>query len=448
LRQDGSSSTAAERERAVLVGVEWKGREDAWPLAECLAELALLADTAGVEVVGEFTQALTKPHVTHLIGSGKVEEIGEAKPVLLYDVVIFDEDLSPSQQRNLERALNTRVIDRRALILDIFAQHARTREGAMQVEVAQYEYLLPRLTRAWTHLSRQTRGGVGLRGPGETQLEIDRRQMRERLTLLRRELEGVRRHRALYRRRRKRSGIPIVAIVGYTNAGKSTLLNTLCGAGVLAADQLFATLDPTTRRLRLPGGGEVLFTDTVGFVQKLPADLVAAFRATLEEITDADLILHVVDITHRNVERQVEVVDATLKSLGVEDTPVIVALNKVDLLPEPEAVQASLQADERVVGISALGGRGINELLRRISEVLGERGEYVEALVPYNQSGVLATLYRLGAVHSQEHLAEGTLVTAMVPQALLAQIEPYLLREDEEEVNEAEPAQAAQETSE
>jgi len=430
-RQGGTVKTAAQKERAVLVGVARRGASDSWPVEESLAELALLAQTAGVEVVGEFTQALDRPHVAYFIRSGKVEEIKEAKAGLAFDVVIFDDDLSPGQQRNLERELGTRVLDRRALILDIFAQHARTREGAMQVELAQYEYLMPRLTRAWTHLSRQTRGGVGLRGPGETQLEIDRRQMRERVTQLRRELESVRRHRALYRRRRQRAGIPIVAIVGYTNAGKSTLLNALSGAHVVAADQLFATLDPTTRKVRLPDGGEALFTDTVGFVQKLPADLVAAFRATLEEINDADLIVHVVDITHSNVERQVAVVDATLKSLGAGDTPIIVALNKVDLLPEPTAVQASLGEQERVVAVSALAGMGLDKLLRTIADVFGERGEPIRALLPYDQAGLLATVFRSGTVHSQEHLAKGTLVTATVPMALLPQLHPYLLDEVE-----------------
>ncbi|MGQ9552653.1 MAG: GTPase HflX [Anaerolineae bacterium] len=432
-RQDETAVTAEQKERAVLVGVILRKDSNAWPVADSLAELALLAQTAGVEVVGEFSQTLDTPHVTYFIRPGKVEEIKEAKAALGFDVVIFDDDLSPSQQRNLERELGTRVLDRRALILDIFAQHARTREGALQVELAQYEYLLPRLTRAWTHLSRQTRGGVGLRGPGETQLEIDRRRMRERVTQLRRELEGVRRHRALYRRRRKRAGIPIVAIVGYTNAGKSTLLNALSGAHVLAADQLFATLDPTTRRVRLPDGGEVLFTDTVGFVQKLPADLVAAFRATLEEITDADLIVHVVDITHPNAERQVAVVDDRLKSLGIGDTPIIVALNKVDLLPDSVAAQACLSADDRVVAISALTGMGLDKLLRTIADVFGELGEPIRALIPYEQAGLLATMFRSGTVHSQEHLAEGTLVTATVPLSLLPQLQPYLLEEAESE---------------
>ena len=377
--------------------------------------------------MAQFTQALERPDPAYLIGPGKVQEIKDLHGVEPFDLVVFDDDLSPRQQRNLERQLGVRVLDRRALILDIFAQHARTREGALQVEVAQYEYMLPRLTRAWTHLSRQTRGGVGLRGPGETQLEMDRRRMRERLTHLRRELEGVQRHRALYRQHRKKTGVPIVAIVGYTNAGKSTLLNALSGANVKAADQLFATLDPTTRRLDLPGCGEVLLTDTVGFVQKLPADLVAAFRATLEEITDADLILHVVDITHPQVQRQVKVVEDTLRDLGVGETPVIIALNKLDLLPDPDAARERLGEDPHVVAISALTGEGLDDLLRLIARSLGEEGEEVEALIPYSESALLAALFRRGSVHSQVHGDSGTLVSATVPLQLLGQLEPYLL---------------------
>jgi GTP-binding protein HflX len=406
--------------------VEIRDEPGAWPVDDSLDELALLARTAGVEVVGEFTQTLDHPNVTFFIGPGKVEEIKAYKGAEPFDLIIFDDDLSPSQQRNLERELRTRVIDRRSLILDIFAQHARTREGALQVEVAQYEYLLPRLTRAWTHLSRQTRGGVGLRGPGETQLEIDRRRMRARLTHLRRELEEVRRHRALYRGRRRKSGIPIVAIVGYTNAGKSTLLNRVSGSNVLEADQLFATLDPTTRRVRLPGGTEVLFTDTVGFVQKLPPDLVAAFRATLEEITDADIILHVVDITHPHVQRQVDVVDTTLRELGVQETPVVVALNKIDLLPEEEAERARHESGGRIVAVSARTGEGVEALLTTIAEVLGEHGKTIRALIPYDHQALLSAVHRSGTVHQQQHLSGGTLVVASVPLNLAGQLEPYL----------------------
>ena len=419
-----------ERERAILVGVELsgKGDEQSWPVEESLAELERLAETAGLLVVGTFRQSLQAPHPAFFIGSGKVAEIRAFREAVPFDVAIFDDDLSPSQQRNLERALGARVIDRRALILDIFAQHARTREGALQVELAQYEYLRPRLTRAWTHLSRQTRGGVGLRGPGETQLELDRRRMRERIAKLRRELEAVRRHRRLYRERRKSTGVPIVAIVGYTNAGKSTLLNAVSRANVYVADKLFATLDPTTRRVRLPGGAEALFTDTVGFVQKLPPDLVAAFHATLEEIEDADVILHVVDITHPQVLRQVQVVEETLQRLGVGTTPAILALNKIDLTSDPEAVRA-LAREQRgpVVALSALTGYGVDELLQTVADVLGESGVSIRAIVPYERTAILAAIYQYGTVRRREEQDSGTFVEASIPLRLLPQVQPYLL---------------------
>ncbi len=421
------------------MGVTIRNEGDSWPVDDSLEELASLAETAGVEVVGEFTQSLDHPHVTYFIGPGKVEEIKAFRAGTPYDLAIFDDDLSPSQQRNLEREIGARVIDRRSLILDIFAQHAHTREGALQVEVAQYEYMMPRLTRAWTHLSRQAQGGVGLRGPGETQLEVDRRRMRVRLAQLRRELEEVRRHRSLHRDRRRESGVPIVAIVGYTNAGKSTLLNRLSGSKVYAADQLFATLDPVTRRVELPGGAEVLFTDTVGFVQKLPPDLVAAFRATLEEIAEADVILHVVDITHGNVERQVEVVNSTLADLGVGETPVVVALNKIDMLSTEEAERARAETLDRIVAVSAQTGEGMDRLLGVLADVLGEQGHWVSALIPYDKQGLLSPVFRKGAVHVQEHRPEGTYIEATVPLALLGSLEPYF-QAASEEAEEAGPA--------
>ncbi len=316
----------------MLVGVGIKGQESAWNMDDSLTELERLADTAGLRVLGVLEQQLDRPNPATLIGSGKVEELVALRADTGARVIVFDEELSPAQQRELEKAINNpdvKVLDRTALILDIFAQHAHTREGALQVELAQYEYRLPRLTRAWTHLARQGggasgrggTGGVGLRGPGETQLESDRREIGRRIAHLKRELEEVRQHRAQYRRRRQEEAIPVVALVGYTNAGKSTLLNTLSGATMYAADQLFATLDPTTRRITLPGGREVLVTDTVGFIQKLPTALVAAFRATLEEIGDADLLLHVVDITHNNAQQQAATVMQVLAELDAVEQP-------------------------------------------------------------------------------------------------------------------------------
>src|SRR5438552_4759836 len=317
-------------EKAVLVGIE-TGRQ-LWSIEDSLAELEQLAATAGVEVLGQVSQKISEPNPATFVGKGKVEEIRDLKGRLGADLVLFDEELTPGQQRNLEERLNTKIVDRTALILDIFARHAQTKEGRLQVELAQLEYRLPRLTRMWTHLSRQGVGGVGLRGPGETQLEVDRRRSRERITKLKKELKEVHGHRELYRQKRRRQGLPVIAVVGYTNAGKSTLLNALSNAQVLAANVLFATLDPTTRQLQLPDGQEVLITDTVGFIQRLPTQLVAAFRATLEEIQEADVLLHVVDITHPNAEEQSQTVDALLKELEVADRPRVIALNKIDRL--------------------------------------------------------------------------------------------------------------------
>jgi GTP-binding protein HflX len=347
------------------------------------------------------------------------------------NVVIFDEELSPAQQREIEKAIgneDVKVLDRTALILDIFARHAHTREGALQVELAQYEYRLPRLTRAWTHLARQAggaaarggTGGVGVRGPGETQLEVDRREIRKRITHLKHELEEVRTHRAQYRRHRTEEAIPVVALVGYTNAGKSTLLNALSGANVFAADQLFATLDPTTRRVALPGGRQVLFTDTVGFIQKLPTTLVAAFRATLEEIVEADLLLHVVDITHDNAEQQAMTVLQVLEELHATDQPIVTALNKIDLLEDPAAAQARLDnaMDGHTVAISALEGQGLSELLGQIENVLTAELMEVDLLIPYQRGELLALLHQRGVVNHEEHMEQGTRVAARLPKSL------------------------------
>ncbi|HNA89208.1 MAG TPA: GTPase HflX, partial [Anaerolineales bacterium] len=362
--------TTPPRERAFLVGVDIHDQKQILSLEDSLSELALLADTAGVDVVGELTQKLSRPHVETYIGPGKVEELKALAEETLAEVVIFDDELLPRHQRELEKALgrNIRVIDRTALILDIFAQHAHTKEGMLQVELAQYEYNLPRLTRAWTHLERQagggggragSTGGVGLRGPGETQLEVDKRSIRNRIAHIKRELEKVEEYRMRYRAQRKRSRVPTVALVGYTNAGKSTLINRLAKSNVYVADQLFATLDPTTRRVQLPGDNLALFTDTVGFIQKLPTTLVVAFHATLEEITDADLLLHLVDISHPNALGQFQAVQQTLEEIGAGHIPMITALNKSDRLKDPENARKVLQSFPKSVAISALKNTGI-----------------------------------------------------------------------------------------
>ncbi|HZQ38553.1 MAG TPA: GTPase HflX [Dehalococcoidia bacterium] len=326
--------TAPAPERAFLVAAEVKGHQG-WSTQSSLAELAQLAETAGAEVVGRASQRLDQPNPATYIGKGKVQEVSAERAASGYTLVIFDDELTPSQQRNLEELLKVKVIDRTALILDIFARRAQTREARLQVELAQLEYLLPRLAGQWSHLERLG-GGIGTRGPGETQIETDRRLIRNRIARLRAQIEDVRTHRALYRRRRARQGVQVAALVGYTNAGKSTLMNALSGAGVLAEDRLFATLDPITRRVGLPDGRVVLVTDTVGFIQKLPTQLVAAFRATLEELSDAALLLHVVDITDPDAADQAEAVEQTLQALGVADKPRITVLNKVDRLRTPD----------------------------------------------------------------------------------------------------------------
>lgn len=376
-----------------------------------------------MEVSGQTFQKLDGINPATYVGKGKVEEIGILKEELGCDVVIFDDELSPRQQRELEEAWVVKVLDRTSLILDIFAQHAHTREGQLQVELAQYEYRLPRLTRMWTHLARQVgggvarggAGGVGLRGPGERQLEIDRRRIRERIAQLKQELERVRTHRRLYRRRRRRAAVRVVAIVGYTNAGKSTLLNAISGAEVLVEDKLFATLDPTTRRVLLPQGQAALFTDTVGFIQKLPTQLVAAFRATLEEINDADLLLHILDITHPNALLQNRVVQDTLKELGAIDMPVLVALNKVDRLNSSDQVQHMMREFPNSLAISAREGIGLEELLGRIEAILSENLVRIKAWIPYREGELVSLFYRRGLVERQEHDLEGTTLEGRLP---------------------------------
>ena len=375
-------STAAQADRAYLVAADVYGA--LLTADESLAELAELARTAGAEVVGQATQKLDHPVAATYVGKGKLEEIGEARREAGANVVIFDDELSPSQQRNLEKSLNAKVIDRTALILDIFATRAHTKEGRLQVALAQMQYLLPRLAGQWSHLERME-GAIGTRGPGETQIETDRRLIRGRISKIKRDLEDVRTQRALYRRQRERSGIPVVALVGYTNAGKSTLMRALSGADVLAEDKLFATLDPVTRRLRLPTGETVLLTDTVGFIQKLPTELIAAFRATLEELQEADLLLHVVDISHPNAFEHTQTVERTLADLGVGDRPVLLALNKVDLLTRPEGgrvasldeardlLQGAGPPPENVALVSAAKRWGLDVLLARVADGLDGR---------------------------------------------------------------------------
>ncbi len=423
------------------------GDNSAWTLDDSLAELRELARTAGVQVVGEVSQHLREATPATYIGKGKVTELKNLCEAQNCDVVIIDGELSPGQQRNLEEAINRQIMDRTALILDVFAQRARTHEGRLQVELAQYEYFLPRLTRLWTHLSRQTVGGVGLRGPGETQLESDRRRIRGRISDLRRSLEQVRTHRALYRQRRQREALPVVALVGYTNDGKWFWLKSRGGAGWLAGNNRFATLDRTTGRVTLPGGQVILLTDTVGLIQKLPTQLVAAFRATLEELQDADLLVHTIDITHKNAPEQVQTVYKLLGELGVGETPSILALNKVDLLLEGEAGMGEPQLDDfaglqemvaqfqtlsagvaATVAVSAVRGWGLDGLLRKIEEALSRNWQDLKLCLPYSASDLAAMVHQRGVIKAESYSPQGVVLEARLPQRFAAQVKRYVTK--------------------
>jgi len=426
-----------------LVGVELKGTKPVWSVQDSLNELAALSHTAGLLVVGQDWQRLDHVHPSTLVGSGKLQSIVEQREQLGFNVLIFDDELSPRQLREIEKAFgedeDLKVLDRTALILDIFARHARSREGALQVELAQLEYRLPRLTRAWTHLARQAggraggaTGGVGVRGPGETQLEIDRRAIRDRIALLEGQLAKVRAHRQRYRRKRQQEGLPVLSLVGYTNAGKSTLLNALSGSDVLAADMLFATLDPTTRRVELPAGGIVLVSDTVGFIQKLPHQLVAAFRATLEEVLEADVLIHVIDVTHANVAAQVEAVHDTLVEIGATDKPIISVLNKIDRFSEHAHLEAYVQRLPEQLGeypdtvaISAKTGEGLPALLERIQEVLESAMVPLSVEIPYRRGDLVDLFHKRGLVQAETHSGQGTSIRGKVPAPLLPQFQEY-----------------------
>jgi GTPase len=431
-------ATKPQVQKAFLIGVDIRrisqqSDGSRLPLASSMEELELLCKTAGLEVVGQMTQALDSPHTNTFIGPGKVDELVNWRDALSFDVAVFDDELSPRHQRELEEALGEKVtvLDRTALILDIFAQHASTREGSLQVELAQYEYRKPRLTRMWTHLARQAGGragavgGVGVRGPGETQLEIDRRRIDERINKIKRDLDNVRAQRAMQRKQRKKNEAPVVAIVGYTNAGKSTLLNALARADVLAEDLLFATLDPTTRRVRLPRGHDVLFTDTVGFIQKLPTTLVAAFRATLEEIVEADALLHVVDITHPNALEQAETVIDTLTALGAGEKQMIFALNKSDRLAPADRLHAATGILSDGVFISAQKKLGLEDLLTEIEEVLFERLTPIRVRLPYSAGDLMSALRREGAIDSETPEERTILIQGRVPGRLVDVFKPF-----------------------
>src|SRR5437588_2403601 len=435
-KQDRTVETGAygRQEHAYLVAVEDDGQESLWSTEDSLAELGTLARTAGADVVGTMVQRLRHPEVATYIGKGRAQELTDLEKQLGFDLVIFDDELSPSQQRNLEKMLNARIIDRSALILDSFAQHAGTREGRLQVELAQLEYRLPRLAGRGVELSRQAGGSrsagaggvggaIGVRGPGETKLEIDRRRIRSRIAELREEIEGVREQRTIHRRQRAAQAIPVFAVVGYTNSGKSTLFNALTEAEVLTENKLFATLDPTTRHITLPGNQEALLTDTVGFIQKLPTRLIAAFRATLEEVIDADLLLEVVDISHENAIEQSETVNEVLHDLDAGGKPRATALNQVDLLDDPSEVDTTLYP--HAVAVSALQKIGLDALLAQIAQVLAASMEEIQVIIPYDKSELVDLFHRRGRVEQEEHRSNGTFIAGRIPRSLLSYFAQY-----------------------
>ncbi len=415
-------------ERVFLIGVELKSRTNS-EVQDSLEELSELAQTAGGDVAGTGTQKVDRLNAGTFIGSGKAQEFAKECKQLEVDTVIFDDELSGAQARNLEKIFECKVLDRTSLILDIFAQRARTREGKLQVEYAQLEHLLPRLTRYWGHLSRQS-GGIGMRGgEGESQLEADRRKVQERIDKIRVELDTVRKQRATQRVGRKRNEWPLASIVGYTNAGKSTLLNKLTGAAVLAEDILFATLDPTTRRLRLPTNQNVLLSDTVGFIRKLPHDLVEAFKATLEEVIEADLLLHVVDISHPQANEQIAAVNAVLEELGALHKPTLMVFNKIDRFQMNGEFVRHREKFPHAVAISARNGEGIPELLAEIGSALRPIRDFVELKIPHDQPQVMARLHAVAQVVERNYKGKMARFKARIPPHLRREFEPFIADE-------------------
>lgn len=411
--------TAQKPERVILVGVNEGGDEK--EVRESLDELGELVKTAGAEPVAVIVQNREKIHPGTYIGKGKIEELRNAISLSQATGIVCDDELSPAQLKNLEQELETKVMDRTLIILDIFAGRAMTREGKIQVELAQLKYRASRLVGLRSSLSRLG-GGIGTRGPGEKKLEIDRRLINDRISVLRREVEELKNHRSLAREKRSRNPIPVVAIVGYTNAGKSTLLNTLTDAGILAEDKLFATLDPTTRNYKLPGGQEVLLTDTVGFIRKLPHHLIDAFRSTLEEARYADLILHVVDSSSEQMDAHMDIVYETLKNLDVRDKQIITFFNKMDKLPEnADRIFKDLRADRTVCG-SIKENQGLQELVDVLEKMISERSIYVEKVIPYAEAGKIQLIRQYGQLLGEEYTEGGIAIKAYIPGELEGRI--------------------------
>ncbi len=403
-------------ERAFLIGLD-DPRDERWPVERSLAELGALAETAGATVVGRASQRRPEPDPVWYFGKGRAAELLDEKAATDFNLLIVDDELAPNQLRSLEKLLDCKVLDRSALIIDIFARHAKTKEGRLQVELAALEYHLPRLTRMWTHLSR-TGGGIGTRGPGESQLETDRRLIREKIKKVRTELDSVERHRATSARRRERNEVASIALVGYTNAGKSTLLNALADADVYAADMLFATLDPTSRQVDLPGGHQVIMTDTVGFINKLPHDLVDAFRATLEEVMRADLLLEVVDAADPDFLGQQSAVQSVLDELGAGDKPRITVFNKIDLLA---ADASAAPSTDHAVFVSAVTGTGLDALRERIADALRGAMVAVDEIVPYERGELVARARTSGDVEEQ-YEERGVRVSGKLPESIAAEL--------------------------
>ncbi len=427
IKHRGPATQAEQvRERAVIVGVDRPG--SSWPLASSLAELERLADTAGADVVAATTQKLDAPNPRTFVGSGKAEEIAQLASANAADLVVFDDELTPSQQSNLEKIVgkDVKVIDRTALILDIFGLHATSKEGRLQVRLAQNQYLLPRLRGMWAHLaSNRMGGGVGSRfGEGESQLEVDRRMVRKRITSIKRELAHLAEVRAVQRESRYESGMFKVAIAGYTNAGKSSLLNRLTSAGVLSYDQLFATLDSTTRKFELPEGREITITDTVGFIQKLPTTLVEAFKSTLDEITGADLVLHVIDASSDEREVQIAAVEEVLGQIGAHDIARVEVFNKCDLLSDEERIALKTRHANAVL-VSAATGEGTDDLVARIAQVASAQDEHLDVLIPYSRGNLVSIAHERCHIVSEEHEEAGTHIAMLAPLSYAGLFRPY-----------------------